>query len=70
MLVRSFLHSCVWKFNFGEEKKEYEQVKNKMASNSTLCKFSQYTRVYHSKTVLLALGVDTVIDQEVLKTDL
>ena len=38
-------------FNFGEEESEYEQVKNKMAYNYTLC-FSEYTRVYHPKTVL------------------
>ena len=38
-------------FNFGEEESEYEQVNNKMAYNYTLC-FSEYTRVYHPKTVL------------------
>ena len=30
--------------------------------------FFTVTRVYHFKTVLLALRVDMVIDQEVLKT--
>lgn len=30
--------------------------------------FFTITRVYHFKTVLLALRVDMVIDQEVLKT--
>lgn len=66
MLVWNFLHSCVWKFHFREEEREYELVKNKTAGNGTDC-FSPDARVCHSRTVLQAFRADVVIDQKVLK---